>query len=330
MRGYVQNTLHTHVECDTVNTPLPLYLRGLYTLEKWVIFGIPFIMATSQENLAVKTMSKHRDVLEKALASPIAFAMNGATRYRIERMLQEGLPFVVKDSQIYLPFLGIAIEERKKRANPRPAMAVDKLSPQAQRLALAMLYSDFNGVSVSQAADLLGVTKMTSSRAYKELESINPLLVITEGRRRILQPGNDKAALWNQLQPHLSTPVLREYYLEYIPHLGLPLSGISALCDYSMLQDNTYPTLAATTVQERALGLSSSNRSSTPDDPVDAACKVQILRYELTPITGQAIDPLSAILSISDEEKEDPRIVGAIEDVLTGVFGDKYEGNRSV
>lgn len=43
MREYVEKTLHTRVDCEPVDASgLPLYLRGLYSLERWTAFGVPF------------------------------------------------------------------------------------------------------------------------------------------------------------------------------------------------------------------------------------------------------------------------------------------------
>ena len=328
MRGYVEKTLHTKVESEPVEaSELPLYLRGLYSLERWTAFGVPFIMAFPRENQAVKTMMKHRDALKKSLKIPVAFALESATGYRVERMLKAGLPFTALGKQIYLPFLGVALSKEGRCANSRRPMVAETLSPQAQRLALMMLYGDLDGVSVTQAANLLGAAKMTASRAFDELEAVIPSLVTIEGRRRILHPGKDKRALWQQLEPYLANPIAREYRLNRMPEAILPLGGISALCELSMLQDNPWPTLAATKAQEHTLELTAANLVD-PTEPDDPACVVQVMRYKPATTVEHAIDPLSAILSLSDLERDDPRVAGEVENVINQVLGGAGEGNR--
>ena len=84
MREYVEKTLHTRVDCEPVDASgLPLYLRGLYSLERWTAFGVPFAVASPVESPTAKTMAKHRDALEAALGTPVAFALEGATAYRV-------------------------------------------------------------------------------------------------------------------------------------------------------------------------------------------------------------------------------------------------------
>lgn len=329
MREYVEKTLHTRVDREPVDASrLPLYLRGLYSLERWTAFGVPFAVASPVESPTVKTMAKHRDALEAALRAPVAFALEGATGYRVGRMLEAGLPFIAPDKQVYLPFLGIALSSGRSHARDRRQADVGTFSPQAQRLALMALYGDLDGASVTQAAGLLGAAKMTASRAFDELAAADPSIVAAEGRRRVLRPGRDKMAMWRRLEPRMSSPVAREHRLARMPDMDLPLGGVSVLCELSMLQDDPWPTLAATKAQERALGLAAGASDAGLDEPEDPACVVQVLRYEPVPAPGCAVDLLSAILSLPADERDDPRVAGEIENVLTRVLGGDHEGNR--
>lgn len=329
MREYVEKALHTRVDREPVDASgLPLYLRGLYSLERWTAFGVPFAVASPADSQTVKTMAKHRDALEAALGTPVAFALEGATGYRVGRMLEAGLPFIAPDKQVYLPFLGIALSSGRSRARDRRRTDVGTFSPQAQRLALMALYGDLDGASVTQAAGLLGAAKMTASRAFDELAAADPSIVAAEGRRRVLRPGRDKMAMWRRLEPRMSSPIAREHRLACMPDADLPLGGISALCELSMLQDDPWPTFAATKAQERALELAAGARDTGLDEPEDPACVVQVLRYEPVPAPGCAVDPLSAILSLPADERDDPRVAGEIENVLNRVLGGDHEGNR--
>lgn len=329
MREYVEKTLHTRVDCEPFDASgLPLYLRGLYSLERWTAFGVPFAVASPVESPTVKTMAKHRDALEAALGTPVSFALKGATGYRVGRMLEAGLPFIAPDKQVYLPFLGIALRSERSHARDRRQTNVDTFSPQAQRLALMALYGDLDAASVTQAAGLLGAAKMTASRAFDELAATDPSIVAAEGRRRVLRPSRDKMAMWHHLEPRMSSPVAREHRLGRVPDTELPLGGVSALCELSMLQDDPWPTFAATISQERTLELAANARDADLDEPEDPACVVQVLRYEPVPAPGYAVDPLSAILSLPADERDDPRVAGEIENVLTRVLGSDHEGNR--
>lgn len=329
MREFVEKMLHSRVECEPIDVSgLPLYLRGLYTLERWTAFGVPFVMASPIESATVKTMAKHRNTLEAALGIPVAFALESATGYRVERMIEAGLAFIATDKQVYLPFLGVALNGGKSHAGDRKQVSVETLSPQAQRLAIMALYGELDGANVTQAASVLAVAKMTVSRAFDELAAVDPSIVMSEGRRRVLRPDRNKMALWRRLEPYMASPVAREHRLARIPDAGLPPGGVSALCELSMLQDDPWPTFAATKTQERVLGLATGACNAGFDESEEPACVVQVLRYEPEPAPGCVVDPLSAILSLPDDMRDDPRVAGEIEYILNRVLGADYEGNR--
>ena len=70
MREYVEKMLHTRVELEPgAISGLPLYLRGLYSLERWTVFGVP-LAPPPLESQTAKTMAKHHDALEAALGVP--------------------------------------------------------------------------------------------------------------------------------------------------------------------------------------------------------------------------------------------------------------------
>lgn len=329
MREYVEKMLHTRVELESVDVSgLPLYLRGLYSFERWTAFGVPFVMASPHESPTVKTMAKRRNALETALGIPVAFALESATGYRVERMLEAGLAFVTTDKQVYLPFLGVALNSGKAHAGDRKQVSVVTLSPQAQRLAIMALYGELDGANVTQAASVLAVAKMTVSRVFDELAAVDPSIIVSEGRRRVLRPDRNKMALWRRLEPFMASPVAREHRLTRVPDMGLPPGGVSALSEISMLQDDPWPTFTATKAQERVLGLATGARNAEFDESEEPACVVQVLRYEPEPAPGCIVDPLSAILSLPDDVRDDPRVAGEIEYILNRVLGVDYEGNR--
>ena len=49
MREYVEKMLHTKSRASPSMPRVPLYLRGLYSLERWIVFGVPFAVASPLE-----------------------------------------------------------------------------------------------------------------------------------------------------------------------------------------------------------------------------------------------------------------------------------------
>lgn len=333
MLNYAEETLHTSITRQTFRfaDTLPLYLKGLFDYEEWTAFKIPFIVAKPHENLSVKTLGKHRSKLQFITGLPVVFAYGGATKYRMDRMVEAGIPFIVEGRQLFLPFLGVALKQEPKADSVQRIISVDKVSAQTQRFILKVMYDGWTNINVTDASERLGVAKITLSRVFDELEALDSNWITAEKKLRRFHLKTDRESFWRKVLPHLFNPVAREYRLGDIPiceHLAL--SGMSAISHHSMLMDDPWPTFAITKAQERELGLKGGKGLAEWSQWDQPACTVQVMRYKLDSIREAAIDPLSAILSLSEEDKEDPRIEGEIEDIMGRVLNNEFEGYRGL
>ncbi len=89
------------------------------------------------------------------------------------------------------------------------------------------------------------VTKMSASRCFDELEYLGIDVLGIKGKSRIICIPADIRSLWNQLKTILRNPVIFRYELREDIKLN-KTAGLSALCAYSLLSDNEYPTYAIT------------------------------------------------------------------------------------
>ena len=111
----------------------------------------------------------------------------------------------------------------------------------------------------------------------------------------------------------LRTPVITSYALREPPKRELSLSGLSALAHYTMLSDNTFPILAITKKSLSDIDLSRENIAPAAETP---GCLIQELGYHIPFEDGTAIDPLTVVLSIGEEDTADPRVGKAIDEML--------------
>ena len=111
----------------------------------------------------------------------------------------------------------------------------------------------------------------------------------------------------------MRNPVIHSYLLNDGIESDLPLSGISALSKYSMIEDNTYPTYAV--AKDRLKELKISQIRSTPKGEMPV-CVVDEVGYMINYRKSNTVDPISVSLMITNEEKSDPRIEMAIEKML--------------
>ncbi len=105
--------------------------------------------------------------------------------------------------------------------------------------------------------------------------------------------------MWETLRPILRPPVIKSYLLKNEPEMVLPLSGTMALAHYSMLDEAPYPVYAVTKKRMPELDISTGNRVLSGETP---GCIVQELGYHIVFRDGKAIDPLTVVLSLTEEE----------------------------
>ena len=305
-----------HVPCEVkeyTNTKgLPLFLRASYHLKTIEVAGVTFLCAEPVEKINLSAIRKHREWLIGMSGLECAFQMKTMTSYMKSKMIEDGIPFILSDKEIYLPFLGMVLNNASKKERTPPL----RISYLTQKLLLFVFYGGNISSTVTQMAKALSVSKMSVTRCFDELEAFGLGLIQdngTAGRRLVWNKG--KEALWEIIRPVLRNPVERELMLDCAPPLPLPMSGLTAISHFSMLADNPYPTYA---ISKQAL--KDFQLESLPQVPLGEApaAVVQVLGYAYL-YEGDnelVVDPLTAVLSISPEKRKDPRVESAIQEIM--------------
>lgn len=160
---------------------------------------------------------------------------------------------------------------------------------------------------------MLNVSKMSITRSFDELEAFNLPYLIVRNRARSITADSDKKVMWENIYGILRNPVITSYALREKPDLSMPLSGTTALAHYSMLDDGAYPVFAITKKNLSEISVSKDWLSPAGETP---GCMIQEIGYQIPFENGLAVDPLTVALSISEDEKSDPRISMAIDEML--------------
>jgi DNA-binding transcriptional regulator YhcF (GntR family) len=304
-----------HIPCEEKEfhcvDALPLFLRGSYRLKVLHVADTSFLTASPIEKVNLSSMRKHRKQLMDLAGMECAFRFEGISSYTRKKMLEEGIPFILEENELYLPFLGVVLNSSKKAKNPPP-----RISYLTQKMLLTVLYKGLTNSTVTEMANILGVSKMSVTRCYDELEAFHPSLIEnkkTAGRYFIWN--KTKRDLWERVRPILRNPVEKEFLLDCTPSCPLPKSGLTAISHFSMLADNSYPTYAISKQAVRELHLEDLPQVPQGDLPV-AVIQAMGYVYLHENDSELVIDPLSAVLSLSQEEMSDPRIEGALEEIM--------------
>ncbi len=311
MYEYLEQIMHqsiTERPYDSVEK-LPLGCRNAFELTVIEIQKQEMLLAAPIDTMNLTELRKMRIQLERYTGYKCVFYLKKANWYSVPKMIEEGIPFIWENHQIYLPFMGMLLQKNEQRI-PKNCSAISFLT---QKLLLKALYENWQDISAVRAAEKLGVSRMSVTRCFDEIEALGMTFLRMNGRSRRFFASDEKKVMWEEMRPFLRNPVIREFRPERKPDVDMILSGISALAEYSMLGDNNYITYAVGKEQVGALGLKTIREVPMNEEPV---CVIQEVGYILPFEKESVIDPLSLTLMLSDENFDDPRVEKCMNEML--------------
>lgn len=285
---------------------LPQELRECFETRTLFVNGMEILFAKPKGRMTFGNLQKQWGELAEQSDSYCALYLEEWTRYSRERMIEQGIPFVLGEDNLYLPFLAVVLSKRRAGKLPR----ITKFTPAAQKMILLAIYQNWREVSSREISENMGVSRMTASRNLLELQALGlPLVEERKGTKYFSFFGNRRQLL-ELCQPYFDNPVSRICILEEIPRGADCLGGRSAVSRYSMMTDHPYRTYALTREEYRELEIDRYELC----DLKEAACVIQVLRYKIK--TEKMIDPISAALSVLGNESCTPREEAALKKVM--------------
>jgi len=162
---------------------LPYLILDTYNIESVYFDQLHSIFLYPKTELPqVQTIKKHIILIQKIEHVPVVLALTHLNKTRREYLINSHIPFVVKESQIYLPFLAVVLQERFNKEK----VSVEKLQPSAQLLFLFFLYNNKSKLYMNNAIKALKITAMTISRSVKQLEGTGLFFTKKEGVQKVI------------------------------------------------------------------------------------------------------------------------------------------------
>lgn len=313
MKSYPSPVLHMKVTEERWTPPkgLPLFVRKEYEIRHFILNDIPVLFIRPLDKITVSALAKQRSTIETATGLRCVLFDEGLSRYRRDRLIELGIPFYFGSGSIYLPFMGISLGKEKTAVLPD----INVFTPVTQKMVLTSIYGKWERLSTAEVADAMKFSRPTAARCLLELQALELPLVKMDGKTKYFSNKMTVRETYSVCERYFQSPVAREIFLESVPKDVHCYGGISTVAAYSMLADNEYPTYAVTKREWQ-------NMEAKPVDPLNdkIACAVHVVRYLIE--SGGHIDPISAVLSVPDIDRGDPRIshaiVEVVEDVLNG------------
>lgn len=310
MKEFIEKILHQKVNISAYKDMdvLPLTFAGNYNLYLLEFYGNCCIVAEVKEYVGLATARKQYKRLQELTRMNCVLYFDKISAYAREQMLEEGISFIWEGHQLYMPFIGIWLKENEARI----INECYRISFLTQKMLLLSLYESWYDTTVTMAAKKLQVSKMSVTRSFDEIESLQIPILYRKGGRRMIRCLPDKKGMWEIIKVYMREPVLREYYLKEDLKIDLPAGGISALCEYSILSDNAYPTYCITKRQSSELKMKEKKQIPKSEIP---GCVVQEMGYMISYEGTNRIDPLS-VMMVMQNEMDDPRVEIAITEML--------------
>ncbi len=320
---YLERLLGIRVAYDN-ETPgsLPNFILARYRIQKVTLDGTNACFVYPRGEMdPVDAVKKHMDRIKTALGAPAILVPEHLTYREKAYLLRDHIPFIVEGKQIYLPFLAVYLQER----GDGEAQAPDIMLPSAQLLLLYYIYHGCGELMTSEAAVQLGLTATSLSRASRQLEQMGIIASEKRGVQKIICSARSPKALFAETMERMPCPVKRRIYVAKSKiDKPLPLSGHSALSEYTQLNPPAVTCLAAGSISAWEHEATARLRSS------EDQYEIELWRYDPGKLTaGGCVDKLSLALALRGEGDE--RVEEAVEDMLEQVWRDiDGQGDRKL
>lgn len=319
MLNYISEVLN--INCSQIDIPLdkiilPLYL-DLYEIQPISLDGVKVLFITPRETLSnVKALKKHLEKMQSLSGCFVSLLLNDISETRKKSFLENHIPFVVTNNQIYLPFMAIYLQEKNKTK----IEAVSQLTPAAQLVFINFFKQNSEALAVASFAKKLQFSEMSTTRALRQLVATG-LFEIKKGTitnsNLLVTKVKDKEELFNKIEPYLINPVKNFFYIdkEELNNKELLPSGETYLSMFSMLVKEELDTWAF-------YGKATDFKTATSElTDVSRQARIEIWKYNPKLVClEETNDSISVYLSLKNST--DARISKENKKLITKVIGD--------
>ena len=259
---------------------LPYYITERYEMRLVELDKTKCIFLWPKDKLSqIVSLKKQLRRIQMEEALPVVFVMNTIDSYRRTAFIKAHVPFIVPDSQIYLPFMGTCLEEKYRQE----MRSVEALQPSTQLLLFYWYYTCENCIYMNDAVKALKCSAMTVTRAFRQLEDTGYFEAGKTGVQKYLKGKSSPNEILHKLESYLISPLAEIIYLDKDVIKG----GIIADSD----EGKSYPSYA---VNKKGFYYTGSHELLN----AETQAEIQLWKYDpaILAVNGH-VDPLSLALS---------------------------------
>ena len=294
---------------------LPLFILNDYLIQKAIINNIECLSLTPKGDIpTLPAFKKQLSIIREIENVPIFLQLNAISSFRKRNLLENKIPFILKDKMAYLPFMTTYLTNTQYEDK-----SIEKISLATQLLFTWILYQNTNKYYVSDAVKSLGFSNMTLTRAYRQLCATELFKEHKDGRKIFLTTKLSKVELFNKMKAYLQPTFYSQGYIlkKEITKDMIP-AGEFAFSQYTYINPPNLKTYAIEKKHVKNIKLQRECYS------YDEQVELQIWKYNplLFSQNKKDIDDISLILSLLGNEDE--RLDIEIENLLKKIFKETF------
>ena len=289
-------------ECNLNLRWLPLYLSNAYRFYGISIHNKSYAFARPQSTLNLKSYKVQEKKAEAILSVPVVLCADKLMFQQRENLINSGVEFVEPGKQIYMPSLGVVLNDRRNSADTKP---IEKFTPQIQLCALFFLYKKEKEYTAKEISQTTGLNVMAVSRGVSALTELELLSVRKAARTNYYTINASKNKFLESIKDYLISPVLKRVYAEGKNIFNVEIkSGYTALSQLTSIVDDSIQTYAVSRTTYKSIE-SNCRESSDMFSLNDKIVKIEVWKYDpMIFMVDNCVDRLSLYFSFANDNDE--------------------------
>lgn len=316
LKKYLKETLAIEISFRKWNEQkkLPFFILDAYEFFETSLLTSPclFMISKDENERTPGEIQTHWKTVAKKWNATCVYISNSISSYNRQRLIQHHIPFIVPKNQMYIPDFGLDLREHFRQQRIEKQI----FSPATQTVIISFLLSDKNKPLIpSELAARLKYSPMTMTRVFNELEVAGIGKIVNRGKERLWIFEESKKTFWEKTNSMLRSPIKKQEAMKLLPGCkmpDLPLSGISALAETTLINPPSLPVYAMGLEKHRQTDVPKGMHTSNIDE---ANLILQIWHYNPELFSDERkVDPFSLYLSL--KETKDERVEEALEELM--------------